>query len=102
MSFELLTVRGRLSSVMDSRITKNGWEIRDFIVELDSSSRYPQPRKFQAIQDVVAYLPHIPTGAEIEVHFKMRGKRYKKELHTEYIYYNIDEVHKIILLDIIK
>jgi len=62
---------------MDSRQTKNGWKIRDFIVELEPGTLHPQPRKFQAIKEAVDYLSDIPIGADVEVHFKMCGKQYK-------------------------
>jgi len=94
----LFTINGKLSRTMDSRQTKNGWKIRDFIVELEPGTLHPQPRKFQAIKEAVDYLSDIPIGADVEVHFKMCGKQYKKEGETDYQYHNIDEAHKIYLL----
>jgi len=98
MAYQLFVVRGRLLDIMDVRSTKNGWKIRDFVVEIDSGSPHVQTRIFQAVKEAVDVLSFVPIGSEVEMRFMLRGRRYKRPGDEHYRYYNIDEVHHVSLM----
>ena len=90
-------VRGFLKRILDERmIGKEGTRpVRDIVIILNGSERFPQIRKFQAIDAMVKKLDTIPVNSEVEIEFVLKGREFtsKKSLALEY--YNIDEITSI-------
>ncbi len=91
-------VRGFLHKVLEER--KIGVDrprsVRDFVLTLDAQSRWPQKRKFQAIDiALVKKLDTIPLNTEVEVEFILRGREFESRKTSLIEYYNIDEIISI-------
>ena len=66
---------------------------RDFVLT-DNSSQYPQHISFQLTQDRVDIIDMYPPGAEIKVHFNLRGREWTSP-QGEVKYFNTLEAWRI-------
>lgn len=91
-------VRGFLHKVLEERVigVDKPRAVRDFVLTLDAQSRYPQKRKFQAIDSaLVKKVASIPLNSEVEVEFILRGREFESRRTLQMEYYNIDEIISI-------
>ena len=49
---------------------------REFILETDTETEYPQQIKFQLLKDKVNMLDAIPMGTELTIHFNLQGRKW--------------------------
>ncbi len=73
-----LTIDGKIHAIFDTQQVTSSFQKREFVLEIDSSSNYPQYPKFQLIQDNCSILDAYSKDAEVTVHFDLKGRPYNK------------------------
>ncbi|MEZ4887766.1 MAG: DUF3127 domain-containing protein [Chitinophagales bacterium] len=84
-----LTIDGNLFEVFDVEQVTASFKKREFVLETDTSSNYPQYPKFQLVQDNCSILDAYSKGDLITVHFDLRGRPYKKPDGTTLYFTNL-------------
>ncbi len=73
-----LTINGKIFEIFDTQQVTATFKKREFVLETDTDSNYPQYPKFQLVQDNCSILDAYAKGAEVTVHFDLRGRPYNK------------------------
>ncbi len=79
MSFE---VEGKLHKKFDTEQKTDTFQAREFVIEIDRESNYPQFVKFQLVQDRCALVDPFEEGQMIKVHFDLRGREWNGKYFT--------------------
>ena len=82
-----LKVKGNTQQVSEK------FKKRDIVIT-DNSSQYPQHIQFQLVNDKCNLIDQYPVGAEIKVHFNLRGKMWDSP-QGETKYFNTLEAWRI-------
>ena len=72
-----MTVQGRLIKLFDTVESDKGFKKREFILETEYSTQYPQEIKFQLTNDKVNLLDSVAKNTDMTIHFNLRGRRWE-------------------------
>ncbi len=81
-------VQGRLHADFGAVQVTERFRKREFVVELEADTRYPQLCLFQLTGDRCDDLDSMKIGDEIKVEFRLRGRAWTPADGTETKYYN--------------
>ena len=82
---EKLQITGHVHKVFETQQISGTFSKREFILELEKHSDYPQLVKFELTQNNCAKADNISEGQEITVFFNLRGRSWvNKEGETKY------------------
>jgi single-strand DNA-binding protein len=79
MSFD---VTGRLHKKFETEKKTETFQAREFVIEIDEGSQYPQFIKFQLVQDRCGIIDDYNEGDQIKVHFDLRGREWNEKYFT--------------------
>ena len=71
-----MQVQGKLHATFPAEQVTQRFRKREFVVELDGSSRYPQYVLFQLTGDRCEALDGFSAGEEVRVEFSLRGREW--------------------------
>jgi len=89
-----MQIRGRIHAISDAQQVTPRFRKREFVLELDAASRYPQYVLFQLTGDRCESLDGHAKGDEVEVEFSLRGREWTSP-KGEIRYFNSLEVWSI-------
>ncbi|HPG25156.1 MAG: DUF3127 domain-containing protein [Spirochaetaceae bacterium] len=89
-----MQIRGKLYRTFQAEQVTARFRKREFVVELDATSRYPQYVLFQLTGDRCEQLDGFGEGQEVDVEFSLRGREWKSP-KGEIRYFNSLEVWAI-------
>lgn len=72
-----MQVQGRIHSAFPAEQVTQRFRKREFVLELDAASRYPQLVLFQLTGDRCSALDSFEPGDEVAVEFSLRGREWK-------------------------
>lgn len=72
-----MQVQGRIHTAFPAEQVTQRFKKREFVLELDATSRYPQLVIFQLTGDRCAALDGFAVGDEVQVEFSLRGREWK-------------------------
>lgn len=78
MSFQ---ITGKLHKKFETENKTSTFQAREFVIIINESN-YPQYIKFQLTQDRCGLIEPYEEGAEIEVHFDLRGREWNEKYFT--------------------
>lgn len=86
--------------LLPKRVGKDGHRtVVDFIIVIENDKKFPQIRRFQAIDNAVSSVQEIRIGSRVLVEFSLCGREFdSKKRPGEKDYYNIDEVSLVRVL----
>lgn len=79
MSFQVM---GNLHHIGDIEQKTDSFLAREFVIEVNQNSNYPQLIKFQLVQDRCGLVDNYQVGQEITVHFDLRGREWNGKYFT--------------------
>jgi len=88
-----MKIQGFLKVIKGSQIVSDKFVKREFVLT-DASTQYPQYISFQLTQDRCSLLDGYSEGAEVVVHFNMKGREWASP-QGEVKYFNTLEAWKI-------
>jgi single-stranded DNA-binding protein len=71
-----MQIQGKIHATFDAAQVTDRFRKREFVLELDSASRYPQFVMFQLTGDRCEALDGFDTGQEVAVEFSLRGREW--------------------------
>ncbi len=71
-----MQIRGRIHATFEAQQVTPRFRKREFVLELDAASRYPQYVLFQLTGDRCESLDDHAAGDEVEVEFSLRGREW--------------------------
>jgi single-stranded DNA-binding protein len=89
-----MQVQGRIHTAFPAEQVTQRFKKREFVLELDAASRYPQLVLFQLTGDRCPALDDYATGDTVAVEFSLRGREWKSP-KGETRYFNSLEVWSI-------
>ncbi len=89
-----MQVQGRIHTAFAEAQVTQRFKKREFVLELDAASRYPQLVLFQLTGDRCAALDDFGPGDSVSVEFSLRGREWKSP-KGETRYFNSLEVWSI-------
>lgn len=89
-----MQVQGRIHTAFPAAQVTERFKKREFVLELDAASRYPQLVLFQLTGDRCAALDEFGAGDTVSVEFSLRGREWKSP-KGEIRYFNSLEVWSI-------
>ena len=89
-----MQVQGRIHTAFPAEQVTQRFKKREFVLELDAASRYPQLVLFQLTGDRCAALDDFEAGETVSVEFSLRGREWKSP-KGETRYFNSLEVWSI-------
>ncbi|MBK7950509.1 MAG: DUF3127 domain-containing protein [Deltaproteobacteria bacterium] len=72
-----MQVQGRIHTAFPAEQVTQRFKKREFVLELDAASRYPQLVIFQLTGDRCGALDGFSVGDEVQVEFSLRGREWK-------------------------
>lgn len=70
------TVEGTLKNVFETQNVSATFRKREFILEVNDGSQYPQLIKFELLQDKTIKLDMMKNGDPVKVDFQLRGREW--------------------------
>ena len=89
MSFE---VNGKLLKKFETEKKTDTFQAREFVIEIDEGSQYPQFIKFQLVQDRCGIIDEYNEGEPIKVHFDLRGREWNEKYFTNLNAWRVEKV----------
>jgi Domain of unknown function (DUF3127) len=89
-----MQIQGKIHATFEAAQVTERFRKREFVVELDAASRYPQYVMFQLTGDRCSELDGFDAGDEIKVEFSLRGREWTSP-KGEVRYFNSLEVWSI-------
>lgn len=86
-----MKTEGKIHTTFDAQQVTERFRKREFVLELDGSSRYPQTVLFQLTGDRCSELDGFSPGEEVRVEFSLRGREWTSP-KGEIRYFNSLEV----------
>lgn len=86
-----MQIRGKIHTTFEAAQVTERFRKREFVLELDAASRYPQHVIFQLTGDRCSELDGFEPGEEIQVEFSLRGREWTSP-KGEVRYFNSLEV----------
>lgn len=74
-------VDGKLHKIFDTEQKSEKFRAREFVIEV-SDGKFPQMVKFQLTQDKCEAIDSYQEGADITVHFNLRGREWNGKYFT--------------------
>lgn len=74
-------VDGKLHKIFDTEQKSEKFRAREFVIEI-SDGKFPQMVKFQLTQDKCEAIDSYQEGADITVHFNLRGREWNGKYFT--------------------
>ncbi len=71
-----MQIQGKIHATFDAAQITDRFRKREFVLELDSASRYPQYVMFQLTGDRCDALDGFDAGQEVAVEFSLRGREW--------------------------
>ena len=71
-----MQVQGKIHAAFDAKTVGKSFEIREFVLELDGESGYPQYVMFEFAGDRCGMLDGYAKGDEVKVEFSLRGREW--------------------------
>jgi hypothetical protein len=68
---------GAIRAIMETQQVTDSFRKREFALEIEDG-RYSQTVKFQLVQDKTELLDEFDVGAQVRVHFNLRGREYTR------------------------
>ena len=65
---------------------------REFVVEIDGDSKYPQPIKLVVLGDKVALLDSVSEGDTVTAAFDIRGREYNERFYVDLVCWKLEVV----------
>ena len=65
---------------------------REFIVEIDADTQYPQPVKLVVLGDKVALLDSVSEGDTVTAAFDIRGREYNERFYVDLVCWRLEVV----------
>jgi len=72
-----MQIQGRIHTAFPAEQVTQRFKKREFVLELDATSRYPQLVIFQLTGDRCNALDDFKVGDEVQVEFSLRGREWK-------------------------
>ena len=69
---------GAIRAIMQTQQVTDSFRKREFALEIEDG-RYSQTVKFQLVQDKTELLDEFDVGAQVKVHFNLRGREYTRK-----------------------
>lgn len=69
---------GEIRAIMETQQVTDSFRKREFALEIEDG-RYSQTVKFQLVQDKTELLDEFDVGAQVRVHFNLRGREYTRK-----------------------
>ena len=83
-----LTISGKLFKTFDTMtVGSNGFQKREFVLEVTDNPQYPQLVKFELSQDKCSLIDGFQPGEPIDVKFNLRGREWTNP-KGETVYFN--------------
>ena len=89
-----MQIQGKIHAAFDAEQVTERFRKREFVLELDGSTRYPQYVMFQLTGDRCGELDGYKAGDEIKVEFSLRGREWTSP-KGEVRYFNSLEVWSV-------
>lgn len=89
-----MQIQGKIHAAFEAEQVTERFRKREFVLELDAASRYPQYVMFQLTGDRCSELDGFGAGEEIKVEFSLRGREWKSP-KGDIRYFNSLEVWSI-------
>jgi len=89
-----MQIQGKIHTAFEAEQVTERFRKREFVLELDGASRYPQYVMFQLTGDRCGELDGYGAGEEIKVEFSLRGREWKSP-KGDVRYFNSLEVWSI-------
>ena len=70
-----MEVSGKIKLIFDEQSFASGFTKREFVIT--TQEQYPQDLKFECVKDKTAMLNGLQPGADVTVHFNLRGNEYQ-------------------------
>lgn len=86
-----MTAEGKIHTAFEAKQITDRFRKREFVLELDGGSRYPQTVLFQLTGDRCGELDAFQVGDEVRVEFSLRGREWTSP-KGEVRYFNSLEV----------
>ena len=86
-----MEIQGKIHATFDEQQVTPRFRKREFVLELDAASRYPQFVMFQLTGDRCSELDGFGTGEEVRIEFSLRGREWTSP-QGEVRYFNSLEV----------
>lgn len=71
-----MQIQGKIHATFDSEQVTERFRKREFVLELEGASRYPQYVMFQLTGDRCGALDDFEAGQEVKVEFSLRGREW--------------------------
>lgn len=84
---------GRIKKIMELKKINDRFQKREFVLEVDYNSRFPQNIIFEVVQEKCDLLNALNINDEVKVYFKIKG--HERLINNEMKYFNNLEVWKI-------
>ena len=75
-----MQVQGKIHEAFEEKQVTQTFRKREFVLELDGDSRYPQYVMFEFTGDRCGMLEGYAKGAEVKVEFSLRGREWTLSL----------------------
>ena len=83
---------GRILEIGEREQKSEKFTMRVFVIE--TADRYPQPIKFQLVNDRCDIADKLKVGQDVTVHFDIRGNRYQDKVFNNLNAWKIDLVQE--------
>jgi hypothetical protein len=80
MSNNSFTITGQLIKVYPIQEFSRGFSKREFVIR--THGEYPQDIKFELVKDKTFLTDQVQSGADVTVHFNIRGNEYKERFYV--------------------
>ena len=71
-----MQIQGKLTEKFDIKQVSDTFRVREFVVEYADNPLYPQFVSFQLTQDRCSLIDAMEVGADIQVEFNLRGRKW--------------------------
>ena len=90
-----MQIQGKIHAAFDAAQVTDRFRKREFVLELEAASRYPQYVMFQLTGDRCGRIDDFEVGDEVRVEFSLRGREWKNP-RGEVKYFNSLDVWNIV------
>jgi hypothetical protein len=90
-----MQIKAKMLEIFEIQQVTDTFKKREFVVEYAENPQYPEFLKFELIQDKCDILDDFSTGQEVEVHFNLKGRKWKNP-KGEIVYFNTLQAWRIL------